>query len=177
VDGLAYKPGFVSTPFSGHIGGAGESGTQGYPASAPSVAAAGKAFLVVYDYRDPVSVGVDIRATRLNGTGTQWASTEFPVSRASGDQQTPVVAFNGNFLVAWRDRRNTRSEVWGARVGSDSALQDPSGFLIADVYPTSRLPAVAKGANGTGTFSLVFEETPAGQGAGVFGYGFQNAPK
>jgi hypothetical protein len=177
VDGVAYRPGFVTTPFIGHIGGTGDNGIQGYPATSPSIAVNGKSFLVVYDYTSPVSAGLDIRATRLSGTGAQWSTSELPVSQASGDQRRPEVAFNGYYLAAWQDRRNGANHLWAARIGATGGVTDPGGFRISDLYPTTRLPALTKATSASGTFTLAFEETPDGQGAGIYASGFRPAPK
>jgi hypothetical protein len=55
-----------------------------------------------------------------------------PISTAPDSQSIPDVAFNGAYLVAWKDNRNFWNEIWAARVASDGTVQDPSGFRIFD---------------------------------------------
>ncbi len=55
-----------------------------------------------------------------------------PISTAPDNQSIPDVAFNGAYLVAWKDNRNFWNEIWAARVASDGTVQDPSGFRIFD---------------------------------------------
>ena len=51
----------------------------------------------------------------------------FTISSAADNQEEPMVAFNGSYVVAWIDRRNGGFHLWGARVAPDTTVVDPTG--------------------------------------------------
>jgi hypothetical protein len=109
----------------------------------PAVASDGSAYLVAWD--DDRSGGVDdIYGNRVNATGVvQDSFTGFPISTAGDSQSDPAVAYNGSYLVAWRDRRLPPDpDVYAARVGSNGIVQDPSGFAISATASDEGNPAV-----------------------------------
>jgi hypothetical protein len=57
----------------------------------------------------------------------------------AGDQQdSPSVAFNGSFLVAWNDRRSgTTYDIYGTRVATDGTSRTPTAWLFRPAPPTS----------------------------------------
>ena len=77
-----------------------------------------------------------------------------PISSAPDNQSIPDVAFNGSYLVAWKDNRNFWNEIWAARVATDGTVGDPSGFRIFDQATNMGTagifapPAVASGPSG-----------------------------
>jgi hypothetical protein len=86
-----------------------------------------------------------------------------PISTATDTQSLPDVAFNGTYLVAWKDNRNFWNEIWAARVATNGTVQDPSGFRVFDqatnegTAAIQNPPAVAP-APGSGNWGLDHEE-------------------
>ena len=73
---------------------------------------------------------------------------EFPIVVEEGSQRSPeVIWFGDGYLVAWRG-----AGIWGTRVSHDGMVQDPGGFLIADV---EGVPSIS-GTAGTDRCLLVF---------------------
>jgi hypothetical protein len=90
------------------------------------VASNGSAYLVVWG-----GTG-DIQGRRVLTNGALPDSAPIPISTAPDSQSLPDVAFNGAYLVAWKDNRNFWNEIWASRVASDGIVQDPSGFRVFD---------------------------------------------
>ena len=101
----------------------------------------GKEFLVVWTERNQ-SPGPqdDIWGARVNRAGAVLDPDAIPISRAPNAQARPAVASAGSdFLVIWRDTRNTATSgghtfgghIYGARVNSDGYVLDPDGFLVS----------------------------------------------
>jgi hypothetical protein len=63
-------------------------------------------------------------------------------SRATAEQQFPVVAANGGFLILWSDARRGQFDVYGARVARNGTVTDPDGFLVGGAVSD---PAVTRG--------------------------------
>jgi hypothetical protein len=112
--------------------------------SAPAVASGGTSFLVVWkDIRSDIG---DIFGTRMSPAGAVLDPAGIPISQAPDEQSLPAVAFNGSFLVVWRDRRRGAShDTFGARVRADGSVQDTSGFVIAGSADDEGAPAVVTG--------------------------------
>src|SRR5439155_10693434 len=79
-----------------------------------AVAFDGTDWLVVWsDDRNSLWNGTDIYAARIAADGTVLDPDGFFVSAASGDQYSPVVAFDGqDFVVAWIDGRGGASALY-----------------------------------------------------------------
>jgi hypothetical protein len=107
----------------------GASGVVGAQSN-PRVSACGANSLVVWeDYRGD-GVTCDIYGARLNSTGTVMDRNGIAIATGTGNQELPSVSFDGTrLLVAWRERSNRW--VRGARVSTDGAVLDPSGFNIS----------------------------------------------
>ena len=115
--------------------------------SFPAVAFDGTRYLVVWkDLRHGPS-NSDIYGTRVNPAGTvlDGTTTGLPISDEPKNQSAPTVAANGPFLVAWRDRRSTTFDVYGARVnGANGAVLDATGFVVAGGPTAEQSPAAAR---------------------------------
>ncbi len=137
---------------------------------APALAFDGTNYLVAWrDHRSGTSW--DIYGTRVSPAGVVLSTSGTAISTAANDQSFPKVAFNGSYLVVWDDDRSgTRTDVYGARVGTNGTVTDPSGFVIAtNVVPGGRLSAtkgngtkwaVTYGANGS-TGNAIYMRTVA----------------
>jgi large repetitive protein len=100
--------------------------TTAAPEQDAKVASNGSGYLVVWG-----GTG-DIQGRRVLPDGSLPGAALIPISTAPDNQSLPDVAFNGAYLVAWKDNRNFWNEIWAARVASDGTVQDPSGFRIFD---------------------------------------------
>jgi hypothetical protein len=67
-----------------------------------------------------------------------------PVYRPAPEEQTlPAVAFDGtNYIVVWYDERSGSADIYGARVGADGTVLDPSGIAISTAAEDQYWPAV-----------------------------------
>lgn len=100
--------------------------TTAGPEQDAKVASDGSGYLVVWGGPG------DIQGRRVLTDGSLPGAAVIPISTAPDNQSLPDVAFNGTYLVAWKDNRNFWNEIWAARVKSDGTVQDPSGFRIFD---------------------------------------------
>ncbi|HEX7401951.1 MAG TPA: dockerin type I repeat-containing protein, partial [candidate division Zixibacteria bacterium] len=85
----------------------------------------------------------DIYGTFVDTGGT--VSPSFSIRTASGLQQNPVVASDGeNFLVVWEDFGThwPDAHILGTRISSDGQVLDPGGIEIAMTYDTEEHPSV-----------------------------------
>ena len=111
--------------------------------SCPAIAFDGTRFLVVWQDRRG-GLSYDIYGARVSCTGVVLDSSGFVVSRATGDQVVPSIAFDGtNFLVVWEDRRDDHSDIYGARVTPDGAVFDEGPIVLQE--GSQRCPALAHG--------------------------------
>jgi hypothetical protein len=161
--------------YSGNVGSAALGSSRNYSAHQPSITAGGGKFLVAYSYEEPPNGSVNIFATQFDENESQ--PTPFRVSGAAADQTDPTVAFNGVFMVVWRDRRNGSDDLWGARISTGGAVQDPDGFLVTEFYPENGFAAITKATSATQTFTITWEAIPAGQDSGIVAFGIGPAPK
>jgi hypothetical protein len=114
-----------------------------------AVASNGTDFFVVWnDFRNSATTSIDIYGARVAGTGT-IITGNIAISRASDLQSEPAIAFNGTYLVAWEDRRNSTLDIYADRINANGAVQDGSGFVV-ETGSTAQLTAPALAA-GPGT--------------------------
>jgi hypothetical protein len=135
--------------------------------AAPSVAFDGTRYLVAWqDLRSGTTR--DIYGSRVTTGGSVQDSGGIPISTAGDNQTVPAVAANGTFLVVWQDRRTgTNADVYGARVGGDGTVQDPSGLAIAAAGTNEQRPAVVR-APGDDWLVTYDREDPSAKGTAVF---------
>lgn len=90
----------------------------------------------------------DIYGTLLDPVSLIPRGSDFPISAASGAQQSPAVSGDTTgALVVWQDRRNTsaNAEIFAARLDSSGNVADPEGFAVFTFSGTAFEPAVVKG--------------------------------
>jgi hypothetical protein len=159
----------------GHIDAGTLAGDHNYGAFEPAVAASGKFFMIVWAEEFPTASRIDIRGVRWDALS--GAPEPITISNAGGDQTLPTIAFNGNFVATWVDRRNGKDEIWGAGISSGGAVQDPNGFLVTNDFASNGSPALTKGSSKTETFTLAWEINSNTDTTGVQALGLAPAPK
>jgi hypothetical protein len=93
-------------------------------------------YLVVWPERPPdggsgAAGGFDLYGARVAFDAGVLGSVPFPVTRAAGNQNLPVAAFDGTtFYVAWTDGRAGPAQVFGAHLDLDGGILD-SDFAIS----------------------------------------------
>jgi hypothetical protein len=146
-----------------------------HPVSKPKIASDGRNMLMVY---------VDNKAPGLDLTGYVFGQDvddrTIPITTVSnGNETQPAIAFNGNYLVAWKDtRKDGGGDIYGTRVKTDGTVVDGgSGFLITEFTPADEYPALGRGTTKGGTFTSSWNLNP-GTGTGISGWGIDHpAPK
>ncbi|MEO0092100.1 MAG: T9SS type A sorting domain-containing protein [candidate division WOR-3 bacterium] len=122
----------------------------------PAVAYDGTNYLVVWvDERNGVA---DIYGARVSQSGFVLDPNGFAISTAVNCQGEPAIAFDGtNYLVVWEDFRNNpdTSDIYGARVGKNGTVLDPTGIPISTAPKSQWSPKVA--FDGTNYF-VVWED-------------------
>jgi hypothetical protein len=125
----------------------------------PAIASNGSRFLVVWEETN-AGGGSDIWGADVSGT-TLVDFTRFAVTTATDAQTDPAVAFNGSYLVTWRDRREPPDpDVYANRVNGH-AVQDGNGFVIVRTRADEDSPAVAPGPGGN-VWGVAYETGPGG---------------
>jgi hypothetical protein len=133
ISGKAIRPN-GDPAFTGDIAYSVQSGVAFY---SPAIASDGRGFFIVFnDYFPGSETGTDLMGAIL--TDYDAAAHVVPVAQTSGQEQGPVVAFHGTYLVAWEDERNggdifaTRIRPNGTRLDGDGvALTGPRTFDYA----------------------------------------------
>jgi hypothetical protein len=127
IKGVRVAPGAGGSAFGGFLSIATPTSVQ----SNPSVASDGSRSLVVWD--DNRNGDFDIYGSVVDQNGVVDANTA--IARTTRYQGTPELAWNGVYLVAWRDERRTagRYDIYASRVDADGSPIDSSttGFLVA----------------------------------------------
>ncbi len=95
----------------------------------PTIAFDGTNYLVVWeDWRNDTS---DIYGARVTPGGEVLDLSGIPVSPAQGEQNAPVMAFDGtSYMVVWEDGRNGNTDIYGARVTPAGEVIDTSGVPV-----------------------------------------------
>ncbi len=107
-------------------------GVSGGMAAGSSVAWNGREFLVVWTDSRGGEATPDIYGGRVRLDGTRPEPTGFPISTAPGAQRNPDVAWTGRrFLTVWEDNRAGEFRIFGARVRTDTRVDDPAGIPIS----------------------------------------------
>jgi hypothetical protein len=130
----------------------------------PAVASNGSDWLVVWsDNRNNIhdtQRGFDIIGSRVNGSGVVLDGG-INISVKPGQQSGPAVAFDGSYLVVWREGTPAfpEDDVFAGRLTSAGVPQDGTGFPVAadpDDLEGGLDPAVAPGP-GTNRWAVEYE--------------------
>jgi hypothetical protein len=112
----------------------------------PAIAHGGGVFLVVW--QDARGTKSDIVGTTVNASGVVQNPLGITVSKASGDQSAPAVAYDGtNFLVVWEDSRSSGWDIYGTRVSKTGTVVDAKAAAISTAGGNQNQPAVVFGTN------------------------------
>ena len=109
----------------------------------PAVAVDGENFMVVW--QDDRNSGYDIYGARVTPAGVVLDTAGITISTATGGQESPALAFDGeNLVVAWTDGRNgSNADIYGARVTPAGAVIDTAGIAFSTVVGSQESPALA----------------------------------
>lgn len=111
----------------------------------------GMFFVAWEDNRDVTNTATDIYGTRVSNTGAVLDPFGIAICTTGTAQNKPSVAASGTtFLATWVDSRLGGSDIFGARVSSTGAVQDPLGFAISfdPAQSPKTNPFVAGGPSG-----------------------------
>lgn len=115
--------------------------------SLPSVSWNGSQFLVAWQTFGHADNLSHIYAGRVTETGGVLDASGIFVSKGGNNQWEADAAWGRtNWLVVWRDSLDeTKSDIYGARVGSAGTVLDPAGLAICTATNKQRDPSVAWG--------------------------------
>lgn len=123
-----------------------------YDQYAPSVAANGSSYLVVWEDNRTNGFTRDIYAARVTSSGNVKDRNGTVISTAENNQFYPsVAASSSGYLVVWEDGRNsdiTGLDIYGARVTTSGSISDPNGIAISLAVSNQFSPSVAAGNDG-----------------------------
>jgi hypothetical protein len=119
----------------------------------PEIASDGTNFLVVWP--DDRNGTMDAYGARLDGTGALLGAGAFPVVQRAGTQVPQGIAYNGTYLVAWRDNRDGGSDVYAGRVDAAGKALDGTGFPVSTTTVEENFVAVARG--GGSSWGVVYK--------------------
>jgi hypothetical protein len=121
----------------------------------PALTSNGASYLVTW--QDVRNGQWDIYAARVSPDGRVVDTTGIPICLATGPQQNPAAASDGNeFLVAWEDQRSgMRWNVYATRLDSSGRVLDTAGILLRSLNGDKHSPSVAFGA---GRYLVAWDE-------------------
>lgn len=117
----------------------------------PLIASWGSRLVVAWVDQGALSHGADV-VGRFANTDLTPIGGEFRISTSANWQDQPALAFDGtNYLVVWRDKRNSAiDDIYGVRVSPTGVVLDPQGIAIATQVSYDSVPTVA--SNGSGFY-------------------------
>jgi hypothetical protein len=120
------------------------------------VASDGRGWLVAFDHRPVGTSLVDVFARRVDASGAP-VGEYIRIADLSYDERDPAVAFNGVYLVTYKEWVSGRDEdVRGALVASNGALlNDRGGVTIGGSAGNEDEPSVAP-ASGSQRWSVAY---------------------
>ena len=103
-------------------------------------------------------------------TGEFALNPELTYNSSPFEQDQSAMAFNGTvYLIVWTDTRSgLGKDIYGARLGTDGSILDPSGFIICDYDGLQENPSVT--SNGE-IFLVVWEDDRHQETSGIDIYG------
>ncbi len=129
----------------------------------PAVAWGGSNYLVAWTNATP---SFDIYGTRVTSAGVPLSATGTVISNATGNQSLPAVSYDGTWLVAWLDTRNSRNDVYASRVDANGVTSDSAGIPVENTAFDSGNPALAGGPSGK--WGITYDRNVAYGAATVF---------
>ncbi|MCK4343253.1 MAG: hypothetical protein KAY37_16185 [Phycisphaerae bacterium] len=112
----------------------------------PDVASSNTKYLIVWE--DTRAGNSDVYGAFYDPDGL-GVMPDFPICSIGGDQQEPVVTWDGsNFLVAWHDSRSGSRDIFAARVTTNGTVLDPDGFAVAVTIEHENHPALVTDEDG-----------------------------
>jgi hypothetical protein len=132
----------------------------------PAATFDGTNYLVVWT--DERGGGADIYGARVTPGGVVVDTSGIPLIAAPEYQTTPAVAYDGtNVLLVWADTRNDiLGDIYAARVTSEGAVLDSTGFVVSAASNWQGGPAIAFGR---GEALVVWHDQRAGTDVDVYG--------
>jgi len=132
----------------------------------PTTAFDGSNYLVVWQ-DNRAGTSLDLWGARLSMSAKVLDPIGIAVTKATGDQADPAVAFDGtNFLVVWRDERSgSGADIYGARISKAGAVLDGAGVAICAASGDQLRPVVTHdGAN----FLVAWQDGRGSSGSDVY---------
>jgi hypothetical protein len=123
----------------------------------PSISHDADNWLVVWDdSRNPGS-GIpipmpnnDVYGARVDPDGVVLDTSGIAIATETSYQVAPKVVHDGtNWLVVWQDARGGSYRIYGARVATDGAVLDPTGFAISNTASSQASPTLASDGSNT----------------------------
>jgi hypothetical protein len=136
----------------------------------------GRLLVAWEDNANAATSGKDIYAQLLDVTSFQKYGSKIDVSKAQGDQTSPVASFdnvNQRFLVVWEDGRNQSANI--SNMDIYAQFIDPQGQLsggntIVSTYPSNQIaPAVVFGDAYFRKFLIVWKDGRLNNNADIYG--------
>jgi hypothetical protein len=108
----------------------------------PSVGFGGTYYLLAWE--DTRNGLYDIYCARVNTNGTLIDPSGIAVTTADSLQRNSTITFDGtNFFIVWQDKRNGSYDIYGARIGQNGVVLDPSAIALS-IAPNDQInPSVA----------------------------------
>ncbi len=134
--------------------------------SRPAVASGDTSCLVVWtDGRNGATT--DIYGARVSRSGMVLDPGGIPIARDSGNQDEPVVTFDGSeHLVVWRDAgHDSAGDICGARVNAAGVVLDSLAIPISCAASAQAEPAVSFGDS---VFLVAWDDSSSGSSRDIF---------
>jgi len=108
----------------------------------PAVAFDGTNYFVVWHYGTFVTT-FDIHGARVDTMGNVIDTISILIATGAHRQCFPTVSFDGlNYFVAWEDRRNGYSDLYGTRVTQNGIVLDSAGIPLCVASSGQYLPEI-----------------------------------
>ncbi|MEN8224021.1 MAG: FlgD immunoglobulin-like domain containing protein [Bacteroidota bacterium] len=105
--------------------------SMGINAQEPSVAFDGTNFLIIWSEDRDTPGNFNIYGARVSPDGEVLDPGGFPICTESYAQILTGLSFNGtHYLAAWSDWRNSRFDIYGARIEPNGTILEPDGIPI-----------------------------------------------
>jgi len=136
-------------------------------ANDPSVSFDGTNYFVVWsDYRG--GTFPDIYGSRVSQGGVVLDTTGIAIStRVNRVEEETSVAFDGtNYLVTWKDGRNSTYDIYAARISRGGVVLDSNGIAVSTAAYDQFEPSIAFDGN---NYFLAWEDHRSGPNRDIYG--------